>query len=177
MFKYLNLKKKQLRRQYYEKRVRRKAAYIKGRIWCNKKVKVSENTYLGDNVCFDGAQLGGEGKITIGDNFHAATGLTIVSSWHDYEGQKLPFDEGWISKDVTIGDNVWIGEDVLILGGAEIGDGAVIQARSVVTGKIPALAIAGGHPAKVFSYRDEEHYKKLAEAKEWHSYSWNNYMT
>ncbi|WP_163130251.1 acyltransferase [Agarivorans sp. Alg241-V36] len=177
MSNYLNLKKKQFRRWLYEKRVRKQAGSIKGSIWCNKKVKVTSNTHLGDNVNFDGAHLSGEGKITIGDNFHSAIGLEITSSWHNYQGKELPFDASWIHKEVVIGNNVWIGENVLILGGANIGDGAVIQARSVVTGNIPALAIAGGHPAKVFSYRDKEHYEQLNQQNAWHSYSWNKYMT
>ena len=32
---------------------------------------------------------------------------------------------------------------------------------SVVTGYIPFCAIAGGHPAKPFKYRNIEHYNKL----------------
>ena len=60
-----------------------------------------------------------------------------------------------------IGDNVWIGDRVIILGGAVIGEGAIIQAGSVVIGEIPPMAIAGGHPAKVFKYRDMGHYIKL----------------
>lgn len=177
MFKKLNLIKKQLRREWYKRAVLKKVGSVKGFLWCNKKVKVTRDTHLGDNVCFNGANFGGDGKITIGDNFHSAQNLTIVTSWHDYEGSSLPFDSGWISKDVVIGKNVWIGEDVLILGGATIGDGAVIQARSVVASNIPPLAIAGGHPAKTFAYRDEDHYRQLDDEKRWHTYSWNKYMT
>lgn len=47
-----------------------------------------------------------------------------------------------------------------------IGEGAVIQAGSVVCKDVPALAIAGGHPAIPFKYRDKEHYDRLkAEEK------------
>ena len=67
----------------------------------------------------------------------------------------------YIVKDVVIEDNVWIGTHVIILGGAHIGEGAIIQAGSVVVGDVPALAIAGGHPAEPFKYRDEDHYYKL----------------
>lgn len=45
--------------------------------------------------------------------------------------------------------------------GGGIGEGAVIQAGSVVVNDIPAMAIAGGNPAKVFKYRDIEHFKEL----------------
>ncbi|MFI3242531.1 MAG: hypothetical protein R3Y43_08200 [Alphaproteobacteria bacterium] len=54
----------------------------------------------------------------------------------------------------------------MILPGKKIGDGAIIQGGSVVHGEIPKYAIAGGNPAKVFKYRNKEHYDKLEkEAK------------
>ena len=47
-----------------------------------------------------------------------------------------------------------------------IGEGAIIQAGAVVHGEIPPYAIVGGNPAKVFKYRDIEHFQKLkAEGK------------
>ena len=57
---------------------------------------------------------------------------------------------------------------------AEIGEGtvimqgAIIQAGSVVCTDIPDCAIAGGHPAKAFKYRDKEHYYKLKDEKKFH---------
>lgn len=45
--------------------------------------------------------------------------------------------------------------------GTKIGEGAIIQAGSVVHGEIPPCAIAGDNPAKVFAWRDKEHYEKL----------------
>ncbi len=54
----------------------------------------------------------------------------------------------------------------MILPGTKIGEGAIIQGGAVVHGEIPPYAIAGGNPAKVFKYRDIEHFKKLkAEGK------------
>lgn len=45
---------------------------------------------------------------------------------------------------IIIGNNVWIGENVVILAGAEIGDGCIIGANSVVSKKIPAGSMIGG---------------------------------
>lgn len=42
-----------------------------------------------------------------------------------------------------------------------IGEGAIIQAGSVVCMDIPAYAIAGGHPATPFKYRNIEHYLQM----------------
>lgn len=58
-------------------------------------------------------------------------------------------------KPVRIGDDVWIGARVTILPGAEIGNGAVIGAGSVVCGKIPPMAVAAGNPARVIRMRGD----------------------
>lgn len=61
--------------------------------------------------------------------------------------------------------NVWIGQNVIVLAGVKIGEGAVIQAGSVVCRDIPPLAIAGGHLAEPFKYRDNDHYFTLKNAR------------
>ena len=51
--------------------------------------------------------------------------------------------------EIVIGDNVWIGARASVLGGARIGEGAVIGALSVVDFEVPPFAIVGGNPARV----------------------------
>ncbi|GAW96959.1 MULTISPECIES: acyltransferase [Colwellia] len=92
----------------------------------------------------------------------------MITENHNINGNALPYDETSIYKDIVIGDNVWLGSRVLILGGVNIGEGAVVQAGSVVVRDIPALSIAGGHPAIVFSKRDSEHYFSLKEQQKFH---------
>ena len=126
--------------------------------------KITKNTTLGNNVNFNGMRISGLGKVLIGDNFHSGTECMIITSYHNYDqGTKIPYDDTYISKDVVIEDNVWLGSRVIVLGGVTIGEGAIIQAGSVVIKDIPAFGIAGGHPAKVFKYRDIEHYNQLKE--------------
>lgn len=120
------------------------------------------NTILGNNVNFNGIRISGAGTVRIGDNFHSGKECLIISQNHNYDkGKAIPYDDTYIAKDVIIEDNVWLGDKVIVLGGAYIEEGAIIQAGSVVVGRIPAGAIAGGHPAKVFSSRDMEHYNEL----------------
>ena len=69
---------------------------------------------------------------------------------------------------INIGDCVWLGNNVIILGGVTIGEGAIIQAGSVVCKDVPAYAVAGGHPATPLKYRDIEHYKKLKSEGRYH---------
>ena len=54
---------------------------------------------------------------------------------------------------VKIGCNCWIGAKVTILDGTEIGNGCVVAAGAVVTGKFPDNVIIGGIPAKILKYR------------------------
>ena len=129
---------------------------------CNFLCHFTENTNIGTNCHFNGMRISGSGKVTIGDNFHSGKNIHVITSFHNYEGgNALPYDATYCHKDVTIGDNVWLGESVMILGGVTIGEGAVIQAGSVVCKSVPPLAIAGGHPAVPFKYRNKEHYEEL----------------
>ena len=126
------------------------------------KIVLTNQTYLGKYCSFNGIVIKGGGKVIIGSHFHSGEDILIITQNHNYDkGTKLPYDDKNIYKDVIIEDNVWIGSRVIILGGVSIGEGAIIQAGSVITQDIPKYAIAGGHPAKPFAYRDIEHYKKL----------------
>ena len=129
---------------------------------CNFPCKFSANTIIGTNCHFNGMNISGSGKVVIGDNFHSGKNIRILTTFHNFDkGNALPYDDTTYDRDVIIGDNVWIGESVMILGGVEIGEGAVIQAGSVVCKNVPPLAIVGGHPAIPFKYRDKEHYYNL----------------
>ncbi len=148
------------------RRIRRTAKSIGERFINNSLTScVTENTVLGDDVSFNGMRVIGHGQVTIGSHFHCAEGCYIITDNHDYDsGRELPYDrERSIPKDVIIENNVWLGVGVIVLPGAHIGEGAIIQAGSVVTGSIPCGGIAGGHPAKVFKFRDMEHYQALKE--------------
>lgn len=141
-----------------------------GSVGCNLKVnfysKVTSKTFLGNNVNFNGMKIMGNGTVTIGDNFHSGTGCMMITSSHNYDGGKaIPYDNTCIDKNITIEENVWLGLNVIVLGGVKIGEGAIIQVGSIVVSDIPAYAIAGGHPAKVFKYRDKEHYQRLKDEK------------
>ena len=129
----------------------------------------SNKTVLGHNVNFNGMKIGGCGDVIIGDNFHSGPECLMITQNHNFDtGNKIPYDNTYICKDITIEDNVWLGSRVIILGGVTIGEGAIIQAGSVVVKSIPKYAIAGGHPCKVFSQRDIEHYEKLKKSNNFH---------
>lgn len=153
---------------YYPLRIRHTAAKCGEWLYVGGKSYVTRKTFLGEHVCFNGMAMSGNGKISIGDYFHSGPGCQIITSFHNYEGTKIPYDNTFLDKDVFIGNCVWLGNNVIILGGVKIGEGVIIQAGSVVCKDIPDYAIAGGHPAVVFKYRDKEHYEKLKMEGKFH---------
>ena len=124
--------------------------------------RFTNKTTIHDNCHFNGMHVSGNGNVIIGNNFHSGKECLIMTSFHNYDsGEAIPYDNTDIDKDVIIGDNVWLGTRVIILSGVTIAEGAIIQAGSVVVSDVPYCGIAGGHPAKVFKYRDIQHYEKL----------------
>lgn len=55
--------------------------------------------------------------------------------------------------DTVIGNDVWIGYEALIMPGVNIGNGAIISSRSVVTTDVPAYTVVGGNPARPLKTR------------------------
>ena len=127
--------------------------------------RFTKNTFLGENCHFNGMIIRGNGKVTIGNNFHSGKDILIITSYHKYENANaIPYDtHEMINKDVVIEDNVWIGDRVTILGGVTIGEGAIIQASAVVVKDISKFGIAGGNPAEIFKFRDQKSYNILKQ--------------
>lgn len=157
-----------LKRRKYKSKVTRVAKSYGEDLSVNGYSYVTKSTVLGNNVNFNGIAMQGSAPITIGDNFHSGIQCMIITDTHNYEGEAIPYDKTVISKEVVIEDNVWLGNRVIVLPGVTIGEGAIIQAGSVVVSDIPKYAIAGGHPAKVFKYRDIDHYEKLKKEGKFH---------
>lgn len=159
---------KKLKTKYYSQRVARSCGGFLSRPVVNGSSKIGGNVYLGSNTNFNGIHIFDGGQVRIGNNFHSGTNCMIITKYHNYEGDMIPYDNTYIYKDVEIEDNVWIGNNVIILGGVTIGEGAIIQAGAVVVKSIPPLGIAGGNPATVYKYREKGRYFALKEAGKFH---------
>ena len=114
----LSVVKRKFANFYYAWKIKKTAASCQGRVYTGGKSYVTENTYLADNVCFNGMAMSGDGRITVGANFHSGPGCQIITSFHDYDhDDAIPYGDNMIDRDVIIGDNVWLGNNVIVLGG------------------------------------------------------------
>lgn len=94
------------------------------------------------------------GWADIGDNCILASMVCIASGrqQHTFEDTGIPIRlQGGEKKRVSIGPDCWIGASAVIL--ADIGEGCVIAAGSVVTDPLPPYSLAGGNPARVIRSR------------------------
>lgn len=158
-----------VKKPYLTSQIRKKARAVGQGLRVNNKSQINNHTYIGNNVHFNGMKIVGKGKVTIGDNFHSGEECLMITDSHNYDtGKAIPYDNTYIIKDIIIEDNVWLGTRVIILGGVTIGEGAIIQAGSVVVSDVPKGAIFGGHPAKLIKYRDLDHYERLKKEKKFH---------
>jgi virginiamycin A acetyltransferase len=85
-------------------------------------------------------------------------------AWQDaMKGKSYP-----TKGDTVIGNDVWIGHDTTLMPGVQIGDGAIIATKSVVTKNVEPYTIVGGNPAKPIKKRfSEDIIARLLEIKWW----------
>lgn len=82
-------------------------------------------------------------------------------------GRKIP-GHPKTKGNVIIGSDVWIGRESMIMSGVAVGHGAVIGARSLVTGDVSPYAVVAGNPAREIRKRfDDETIRKLLNIKWW----------
>jgi acetyltransferase-like isoleucine patch superfamily enzyme len=116
--------------------------------------------------------------VEIGNFCSLANNITFyIDGNHTYETfSTYPFNRIWNEVELNnygkenpkIGNDVWIGDDVTIYSGVNIGDGAIVAGKSVVTKSVPPYAIVAGNPARIKKYRfDENIIKILLETKWW----------
>lgn len=117
--------------------------YFKGRM------VIGAGTWIGQQCFFHSA-----GGLTIGQNVGVGPAVKIITSAHAEEGIEKPILHSRIEfAPVVIEDDADIGIGAILLPGITIGRGAQIGAGAVVTGDIPAYAVAVGAPARVLRDR------------------------
>jgi acetyltransferase-like isoleucine patch superfamily enzyme len=110
-----------------------------------------------DTEIAEGVYLGAQcniGRCSIGKNTLLGSGVNVMSGkgQHNFDNLDLPIkDQGGVFEKITIGENCWLGNGAMIM--ANIGDGCIVGAGSVVTNDMPAHSIVAGNPAKVLKSR------------------------
>lgn len=113
-----------------------------------------KNIAIGKDVFINsGCHFQDQGGIEIGDGALIGHNVVLATVNHDLEPKENRKNH---YAPIKIGAHVWIGSNATVLPGVTIGDYAVIGAGAVVTRDVPAMAVAGGVPAKVLKMIQEE---------------------
>lgn len=111
--------------------------------------KIGNNCGIGE-YCFFGAA----GGIEIGNDVIMGQNVRFHSENHNYSDVTIPIRmQGVTNKGIKIGNDCWIGAGAVLLDGAELGDGCVVAANSVVSKKFSKNSVIAGTPAKVIKER------------------------
>jgi acetyltransferase-like isoleucine patch superfamily enzyme len=117
---------------------------------------VSGEVEIGNYCTLVGAILAINGRLSIGDYTFIAHEVTIADHFAAVPpGASDQMRSRSSNLDILIGANVWIGARAILLPGAQIGDGAVVGAASVVDMNVPASSVVAGNPARICSRRIE----------------------
>lgn len=116
--------------------------------------------YIGDNVGISGTTIYARKRITIGENTCIGGNCKILDNdFHpvDWETRNKLLNDSYggdssdliPAKEIRIGKNCFIGCNSIILKGTVLGDGCVVGAGAVVSGKFENNSVIAGNPAKL----------------------------
>lgn len=113
-------------------------------------IKIGDHAYIGT-----GTTLFGHCGLEIGAYALLAQNITITPYSHIFaDPREKIINQGGQMRKVTIGNDAYLGMHVCVMYSADIGDGSVIGAGSVVVKPIPPYCVAVGNPARVIKYRN-----------------------
>ena len=117
---------------------------------------------LGDFALVHGARIICDSEVVIGDHALISWNVVLMDTYRfsadpdvrRRELARVPAEYPRVlsgaaeSRPVVIGPNAWIGFDAVVLPGVHVGEGAVVGAKSVVTGDVPPYTVVAGNPAR-----------------------------
>jgi len=106
---------------------------------------------IGDYTTVVGAIITTDARVSIGDHAFVAHEVVIADGpWAAPPGAAIARRPGGPGpRDVVIGPTAWVGARAVLLGGAHIGEGAIVAAGAVVDSEVPPFATVAGNPARV----------------------------
>jgi acetyltransferase-like isoleucine patch superfamily enzyme len=104
---------------------------------------------IGNFCTVVGAIIRTDARVVIADYALVSHEVVIADTFASVPPKDGELQDGELPISVTIGRNAWIGARAVLLGGADIGEGAIVGAGAVVDFPVPAFAIVAGNPARV----------------------------
>ena len=149
-------------------------------------------SYVGINSMFRNCQIGRycslADSVVVGVGAHNMNAISTssmtstsfmfanTSSYGYLDEPVMPCEQmDWWPKHTKIGNDVWFGVGVFIPGAKaiNIGNGAVIGAKAVVTKDVPPYAVVAGNPAKIVKMRFNDEICADLEKSKWFDYDFN----
>ncbi|WP_035477465.1 putative colanic acid biosynthesis acetyltransferase [Aliagarivorans taiwanensis] len=119
--------------------------YPSADIWLPANLEVEANATIGPGV-----RVYNQGFITIRERAIVSQNVSLCASTHNYNDSLHPL----VLSPVVIGKEAWICAEAFVGPGVNIGEGAVVGARSAVFKNLDAWLVYGGNPAKPIKSRD-----------------------
>jgi virginiamycin A acetyltransferase len=94
--------------------------------------------------------------IQMGDGVLIAANCTLAPVNHEFFDRSRAIREqgfGESKGGIRVGADVWLGAGCVILDGADIGEGCVVGALSLVRGSLPPYSVCAGRPAAPIGQR------------------------
>lgn len=114
-------------------------------VWAPWNLEMGTLSVLGDGVdCYT------MDKIRIGSKVAVSQRSFLCTGSHDIASLSRPM----VTAPISIGDHVWIAAESMVMPGVDIGEGAVVGARSLVTRDLPAWTVCSGHPCREIRPRE-----------------------
>jgi len=118
-----------------------------GRIEIGDRVRFNTNVHM--NACI-------RGRIVLGNDVLVGPNVVMRTSDHVTTALDRPItQQGHISGEIIVEDDVWLGGNVSLVGGVHVGRGAVVAAGAVVIHDVEPYTIVGGVPARFIKKRGE----------------------
>lgn len=112
--------------------------YGSARIWWPGNLAMGTSSSVGPRV-----NLYSMGRITIGNDVVISQDAHLCAGTHDYNDPRFQLR----AIPVTVGNQVWIAAEAFVSPGTIIGDGVVLGARAVASGKLDPWMVYSGNPA------------------------------
>ncbi|MFD1212059.1 acetyltransferase [Arthrobacter sp. GCM10027362] len=100
------------------------------------KLEIGDRSWIGEGVW-----IHNQDQVRIGHDAVISQETFLTTGSHAHRR-----DMALITSPISIGDGAWVTSRCVVLGGADVGDNALVSPQSVVKGSVPPNTIAGGNP-------------------------------